>query len=233
MKLLAIDTATEACSAALYIDDVITERYALAPREHALLILPMVDELLREADIRPGQLDAVAFGRGPGAFTGLRIAAGIAQGIAFGADLPVVSVSTLAALAQGCHRERGVTRVLTAIDARIGEIYWGAYACDIEGLVRALGAECVTKPQDAPLPEGEGWCAAGNAWAVYGDALRARLQGRVDVVDAARYPHAHDVALLAVAAYRRGETVGAEQAAPVYLRDEVAVKSTPINEERA
>lgn len=227
MKLLAIDTATEACSAALYSDGVIVERYALAPREHAGLILPMVDELLREADIRPAQLDAVAFGRGPGAFTGLRIAAGVAQGIAFGADLPVVPISTLAALAQGCYRERGVARVLAAIDARIGEVYWGSYACDIDGLMRACGVEYVTRADAVPPPEGEGWCGAGNAWAAYGDALRARLRGRVSDVEGARYPHAHDVALLAAAAYRRGETVGAEQAAPVYLRDEVAVKSTP------
>src|SRR3569833_3307602 len=133
MKLLAIDTATEACSAALYLDGAVNKRYVLAPREHALLILPMIDELLRDANLSPLELDAVAFGRGPGAFTGLRIAAGVAQGIAYGADLPVVPVSSLAALAQGCYRERGVTRVLATIDARIGEVYWGAYRLGSDG----------------------------------------------------------------------------------------------------
>src|SRR3569623_782227 len=186
MNLLAIDTATEACSAALYLDGAIAARYALAPREHARLILPMVDELLREADIKPTQLDAVSFGRGPGALTGLRIAAGVVQGIAYGADLPVVPVSSLAALAQGCYRERGVTRILATIDAGIG-------------------------------------------WAAYGDSLQSRLQEHVSHVEGARRPHAQDVALLAAAAYRRGETVSAAQAAPVYLRDEVAVKSVSLS----
>lgn len=232
MKLLAIDTATEACSAALYIDGMISERYALAPREHARLILPMADELLREADIKPAQLDAVAFGRGPGAFTGLRIAAGVAQGIAYGADLAVAPISTLAALAQGCHRERGVTRVLAAIDARIGEVYWGMYERAGDGLVELRGEECVVTPDAVSLPEGEGWCGAGGGWTAYGDTLCARLQGRVTDIDAARYPRAHDVALLAAAACRRGEAVSAEQAAPVYLRDEIAVKSAEFSEDK-
>lgn len=225
MKLLAIETATDACSAALYLDGVLSERYVLAPREHARLILPMVDELLREADLSPGVLDAVAFGRGPGAFTGLRIAAGVAQGIAFGADLPVVAVSSLAALAQGLCRERGAARVLAAVDARIGEVYWGIYEADAARLMVLRGEEQVILPGEVALPEGGGWHGAGSAWEVYGDILRARLSGRLAGIDAARHPRAHDVALLAVAAYRRGEAVSAELAAPVYLRDEVAVKS--------
>jgi len=228
MNLLAIDTATEACSAALYLDGAIAARYALAPREHARLILPMVDELLREADIKPTQLDAVSFGRGPGAFTGLRIAAGVVQGIAYGADLPVVPVSSLAALAQGCYRERGVTRVLATIDARIGEVYWGMYELG-EGVAELRGEERVMTPHSVPLPEGEGWYGAGSGWAAYGDILQTRLQDHVSHVEGARCPHAHDVALLAAAAYRRGETVSAAQAAPVYLRDEVAVKSVSLS----
>ncbi len=225
MKLLAIETATEACSAALYLDGALSERYVLAPREHARLILPMVDELLREADLSPGALDAVAFGRGPGAFTGLRIAAGVAQGIAFGADLPVVAVSSLAALAQGLCRQRGAARVLAAVDARIGEVYWGIYEADAARLMVSRGEEQVILPGEVALPEGGGWHGAGSAWEVYGDILRARLSGRLAEIDAARHPRAHDVALLAAAAYRRGEAVSAELAAPVYLRDDVAVKS--------
>ncbi|MEK7322036.1 MAG: tRNA (adenosine(37)-N6)-threonylcarbamoyltransferase complex dimerization subunit type 1 TsaB [Pseudomonadota bacterium] len=224
MKLLAIETASEACSAALYLDGALSERYALAPREHARLILPMVDELLREADLSPGVLDAVAFGRGPGAFTGLRIAAGVAQGIAFGVDLPVVAVSSLAALAQGLYRERGAARVLAAIDARIGEVYWGKYEADATGLMILRGEERVVPPGEVSLPEGGDWHGVGSAWGIYGDSLRTRLSGRLATIDAARYPRACDVAVLAAAAYRRGEAVSAELAAPVYLRDEVAVK---------
>ena len=224
MKLLAIETATEACSAALYLDGALAERHALAPREHARLILPMVDALLAEAGLRPAQLDALAFGRGPGAFTGLRIAAGVAQGIAFGADLPVLPVSSLAALAQGMARERGATRVLAAIDARIAEVYWGAYEIDDTGLMVLRGEERVILPGEVPLPAGASWCGAGSGWAVYGEVLQAHLRGRLAEIDAARYPHARDLALLAVAAYGRGEALSAEHAAPVYLRDEVAVK---------
>ncbi len=225
MKLLAIETATEACSAALYLDGALSERYALAPREHARLILPMADELLAEAGLGAAQLDALAFGRGPGAFTGLRIAAGVAQGIAFGADLPVLPVSSLAALAQGMARERGAARVLAAIDARIGEVYWGAYERGGAGLMVLRGEEHVTAPAAVPSPAGADWRGAGSGWAVYGEVLQARLGGQVVEVDAARYPQARDVALLAVAAYGRGEALSAEQAAPVYLRDEVALKA--------
>ncbi len=224
MKLLAIETASEACSAALYLDGALSERYALAPREHARLILPMVDELLREADLSPGALDAVAFGRGPGAFTGLRIAAGVAQGIAFGAELPVVAVSSLAALAQGLYRERGAARVLAAIDARIGEIYWGSYEADAAGLMVLRGKELLISPGEIALPDGGDWYGAGSAWKIHDDILRTSLSGQLLEIDAERNPRAYDVAALGVAAYRRGETMRAELAAPVYLRDEVAVK---------
>ena len=123
MKLLALDTATEACSAAVLADGEVLERYELAPRRHAALILPMIESVLAEAGLEISQLDAIAVGRGPGAFTGVRIAIGIAQGIAFAADLPVALVSTLAALALGTARDTGATRIAAALDARMGEIY--------------------------------------------------------------------------------------------------------------
>lgn len=224
MKLLALDTATEACSAALYIDGAVEARHELAPRGHAQLILPMIDALLGAAGLSPAALDAVAFGRGPGAFTGLRIAAGVAQGIAFGADRPVVPVSSLAALAQGMYRERGARHVLAAVDARIGEVYFAAYEAGADGLVTLRGGECVAPPAAVPLPEGGDWHGAGTGWEAYAEALQARLRGHVAAVEARRHPHAHDVALLAAAAYGRGEVVAAELAVPVYLRDEVAAK---------
>lgn len=226
MKLLAIDTSTEACSAALLIANEISDRYRLAPREHTQLILPMIDELMREADLRPGDLDVVAFGRGPGAFTGLRIAASVAQGIAFAADLPVVPVSSLAALAQGVCREMGYARVLAAIDARIQEVYWGAYQRDERGLVRLCGEELICSPLQVPLPAGDGWYGAGSGWKAYLAPLRQRLGVALNAWEGQRYPLARDVAVLAAAEYLHGVAVDAEQALPVYLRDEVAFKPT-------
>ena len=135
-KLLAIDTSTEACSAALGIGGDVRERYEFAPRQHAELILPMVDALLAEGQIKLKDLDGLAFGRGPGAFTGVRIATGVIQGLAFGAGLPVVPVSSLAALAQGAAP--GHSSIMSAFDARMGEVYWGAFAVDKQGLVRIL-----------------------------------------------------------------------------------------------
>ncbi len=226
MKLLAIDTSTEACSAALLIADEISERYRLAPREHTQFILPMIDELMSEAGLTPGDLNVVAFGRGPGAFTGLRIAASVAQGIAFAADLPVVPVSSLAALAQGVCREMGYARVLAAIDARIQEVYWGAYQRDEHGLVRLCGKELVCSPLQVPLPSEDDWFGAGSGWGAYLAPLRQRLGVALSAWEGQRYPAARDVAVLAAAGYRRGVAVDAEQALPVYLRDEVAFKPT-------
>ena len=153
MKLLALDTATEACSAALLVDDAIIERYELAPRRHAALILPMIEAVLAEAGIGVAQLDALAFGCGPGAFTGLRIAAGVAQGIALAGGLPVVPVSTLAAIACHAVARYGVERVAAAIDARMGEVYWGTYRAARDGGVVLMGAERVCSPALATVPD--------------------------------------------------------------------------------
>jgi len=222
--VLAIDTATEACSAALMIADEIAERYEIAPRRHAELILPMIDTLLAEAGIGLDRVDVLGFGCGPGAFTGVRIAAGVAQGIAFGAELPVVPVSTLAALAQGALRTGSQTDVLAAIDARMHEVYWGAYQVDEAGLMRLHGAECVSPPAEVPLPPEGKWFGVGTGWDAYGDALRARLDKRVAGSDERCWPRARDVALLAAAGYRAGVAVTADAALPVYLRDRVVAQ---------
>ena len=224
MKLLAIETATEACSAALYQDGEVTERYQIAPRGHTDLILPMVDGLLAEAGLKPAQLDAITFGRGPGAFTGVRIATGVVQGIAFALELPVVPVSTLAALAQGGRREFGWTSVAVAIDARMGEVYWGLFEESGDGNMQVVGGELVSPPQQVPLLHGHQWHGIGSGWHSYATELAER-QG-VAMVDAIGdyFPHAQDVATLAAAAYQRGETVSAEQALPHYLRDQVVQK---------
>lgn len=217
MKLLALDTATEACSAAVWADGDVLERYELAPRRHAALILPMIESVLAEAGLSVGQLDAIAVGRGPGAFTGVRIAVGMAQGIAFAVDRPVALVSTLAALALGAARATGQARIAAALDARMGEVYWGAYA--VHGHEAALlGEEQVCAPEIVAAPPGE-WFGAGSGWAAYAATLARRL-----TVSAWRgdcYPHAGDIARLAAAPAGRMGWVAAEQAAPVYLRDRV------------
>lgn len=223
MKLLAIETATEGCSAALAIDGEIRERFQIAPRGHTELILPMVDELMAEAGISISQVDAMAFGRGPGAFTGVRIAVGVTQGIAFGADLPVVPVSTLAAVAQGCEADQ----VLVALDARMNEVYWGAYQRNAAGLMDLVGEERVSPPAEVPLPEGADWRGAGVGWAAYETLLAERCASQLsaaDAWDAAILPHARDVAVLGLAGFKAGQAVTAEQALPIYLRDKVTWK---------
>lgn len=220
MKLLALDTATEACSAAVWVDGGVAERYLLAPRRHAALIMPMIEAVLAEAGLGVGHLDAIAFGRGPGAFTGIRIAVGITQGIAFAADVPVVPISTLAALALGAAREFEQTHIATALDARMGEVYWGAYRVDGDDAI-ARDSERVCPPELVTAPSGL-WFGAGGGWAVHGETLARRLQ--VAGWRSACYPRAGDVARLAAVHARRGEWVSAERALPVYLRNEVAIK---------
>lgn len=220
MKLLAFDTSTDACSAAVLMDDAVLERYELAPRRHAVLILPMIEAILAEAGLTVAQLDAIAFGRGPGAFTGVRIAVGIAQGIAFAADLPAVPVSTLAALALGTARETGHTRIAAALDARMGEIYWGLYAA-ADARVESLAAECVIAPTAVSALPGD-WFGAGSGWLEYAAVLSQRLI--VSGWAGERLPRAGDMARLAAHPSHRAEWVPAEQALPVYLRNEVARK---------
>lgn len=228
MKLLAIETATEACSAALLISGEIYLKYEIAPREHARRILVMIDELMADAQLVPEQLDALAFGRGPGSFIGVRIAAGITQGIAYSADLPVVPVSTLAALAQGC----GYDHVLAAIDARMGEIYFGQFKrfADTD-TVSSCTPEQLIPPEHVTLFETGAdivWSGVGSGWQTYHDQLTGSLPAEMhlEINPSAEhlYPTAKSVAELAVPVVNAGQTVSAEQALPVYLRDQVANK---------
>ena len=223
MKLLAIETATTACSAALSVSGEVRQRFEIAPRRHAELLLPMIGELLAEAGLSPMQLDAVAFGRGPGAFTGVRIAAACAQGIGFGADVPVVPVSTLAILAQGAARTGHGPLIMAAMDARVREVYAGAYRSDEPPVVIPCGPETVCAPGDVTLPPGAGpWFGVGDAWTAYGEELRGLFVTALAGFDAGRCPEARDAAMLGIHIYRNGGAVPAEQALPVYLRDRVA-----------
>ena len=223
VNILALDTATEACSAAVLMGEDIIERYELAPRGHAGLILPMIEAVLAQAGIARAALDAIAFGCGPGAFTGVRIAAGVAQGIAFALDVPVVRVSTLAAIARQAMSEQSAERVLAAIDARMGEVYLGAYRRAQDNGVLLCGRERVLAPSSvSPYLRGE-WVGAGSGWGVHGQVL-ARRSG-ITQWWPQTYPRARDVASLGALAYRWGERVTAEQAIPTYLRDNVARKA--------
>lgn len=224
MKLLAVDTATEACSAALLIDGEIRQQYKLAPREHSHLILPMVDQLLAEAGLGPAQLDALAFGRGPGAFMGIRIAAGVVQGIGFAHDLPVVPVSTLLALAHNAYRETGVEHILAAIDARMQEVYWSAWQHNA-GEWRCLCDERVCRPDAVSLPQtGEHWLGAGSGWHSYRESLQQHCGKLLTGTLPQCFPSAEAIAELAAVDYASGNTVDAAAAVPVYLRDKVAAK---------
>jgi tRNA threonylcarbamoyladenosine biosynthesis protein TsaB len=224
VKLLALDTATEACSAALAVDERVHARAVEAPREHGDRILAMLDELLSDAGIGVADLDVLAYGCGPGAFTGVRIGVGVAQGIGFAHELPVVGVSTLAALAQGAHRLHGAERVAAAIDARMGEVYWGAFALNEAGLMEPVLTEVVASPEAVEIPPGNGWHGVGTGWETYPEALATRM-GPALAADLGRaLPDARDMLPLARAAYERGEAVAAADALPVYLRDRVAAK---------
>ncbi|MFZ1325095.1 MAG: tRNA (adenosine(37)-N6)-threonylcarbamoyltransferase complex dimerization subunit type 1 TsaB [Candidatus Contendobacter sp.] len=220
MNLLALDTATEACSAAVWLDGRVVEQYEWAPRRHAALIMPMIEAVLAEAGVQVAQLDAIAFGCGPGSFTGVRIAVGIAQGIAFAADLPVVPVSTLAALALGAGMETGQPRIAAALDARMGEIYWGVYAVGATD-AEPLAEERVCAPEAVTAPPGT-WFGAGSGWTAHAELLARALP--VNGWLGACHPRAAAVARLAAVPSRRGAWVTAEQALPVYLRNQVAAK---------
>jgi tRNA threonylcarbamoyladenosine biosynthesis protein TsaB len=224
MKLLSLDTATEACSVAIYVDGEINERYLLAPQQHANLVLPMAEELLSEAGLALNQLDALAFGRGPGSFTGVRIAAGVAQGMAFSADLPVIPVSSLAALAQGAVGESDVDSILAVIDARMQEIYWCAYHVDEHKLVKSICDEQVCAVENINLPDSDSWLGVGSGWTTYPDELQQLCSSASTDIKRDRFPRSCDIAKLGADAFARGGAVAAELAIPVYLRDNVARK---------
>ena len=230
--ILALDSSTEACSVALLRGSgeqtEITGQSQLAIRQHNKILLPMVEEVLAEAGCSLKQVDLIAFGRGPGSFVGLRVGCGVAQGLAFGIDCPVVAISTLRAMAQGAYRTFGAQAVMAAIDARMKEIYWGAYALDEQNCMQPLIDEVVCPPERALFSESckainFDWSAMGTGWC-YRERILAEISvspSKVVRTEEQWFPNARDIALLAVREFEEGNVVSPEQAQPIYLRDQV------------
>ena len=220
MRILAFDTSTEVCAAALFDGERWSERREQAGSRHSELLLPMVRALLRESGLGLTDLDGIAFGAGPGSFTGLRIACGVAQGLAFGAGLPLVGVASLEAMAESARAKHGWTRVAAALDARMGEIYFAAYTRNGDEW-RTEIEPCVQPADEAPIPAGR-WFGAGNGFAVY-PALIAHLA--VAALDPDIVPSAIAIGALALPRFAAGEGVTASEAAPFYVRHRVALTS--------
>jgi tRNA threonylcarbamoyladenosine biosynthesis protein TsaB len=224
LKILAIETGTEACSAALLLNDDLRELYEFAPRRHAELILPFVDQLLAAAELRLHDLDGIALGRGPGSFTGVRIGASVAQGLAFGADIGIVPVSSLAALALDAHSEFGVASVVAALDARMNEIYVGAFAFDATGRGLPLIEEQICPPQELRLGIDGSCLGVGTGFDSYRRQLTEVLGTSLKRIVPDRYPRARAVARLGAHSLATEPALPPEQVTPVYLRNQVARK---------
>ena len=221
MRILALDTSTEICAVALGGSAGFEERAVSAGQRHSELLLPMIRSLLADAGMSLQELDGIAFGAGPGSFTGLRIACGIAQGLALGTGLPLVGVSTLAAMAEVARQRDGRGRVVAALDARMHEVYIAAYEHDGARWHERV-APAVVKPEAAPLPPAAGWLGVGGAFAAY-PALRLRLAAALADCDAGVTPTASAIGALALPRFAAGESVPARDAAPLYVRHRVAL----------
>lgn len=219
---LAVDTATEACSVALSQDGTVLERFEPMQREHTQRLLPMIEAVLAEAGTSVARLDGICCGIGPGSFAGLRIGLGVVKGLALARDLPVAGVSSLAMLAQGAFR-RGAEQVAAVIDARMSEVYFGAYGRDSRGLAASLLADRVCAPDQTPQLPGGRWAAVGTGWGRYEAVLRVRVGMPPEWIDAAALPRAGAALALGVPVLEAGQGQSADVLAPAYLRDRVAL----------
>jgi tRNA threonylcarbamoyladenosine biosynthesis protein TsaB len=212
MNILAFDTATDACSVALKVDEQIYSRHEIAPRMHAQLLLPIIQSLLDEAKITLPALNAVAFGCGPGSFMGVRLATGMAQGLAFGLSIPVISVSTLQVIAQSKHEETGEKSIAAGWDARMGEVYWGFYTCDSEGVMQSAQPEtlCTLEEIDKNRFAAVGSTFAGN---IFSDDT---------------YPDAKAMLTIAQSKFLRNEVTTPADAHPQYIRHHVVHNHTKL-----
>lgn len=231
MRLLAIDSATEFCSVALSSDEHVISRGEELPRQHSQALLPYVNELLTEAGVTLKELDGIVVSQGPGSFTGVRIGASIAQGLAFSQHLPMVQISTLAAMAQACYRQHGATQVVAAIDARMGEVYFGTYRL-VDGLMVLQGEEIVCAPREVKIhadanDAADSWMTCGTGWETYAEALTNALATLELEASQVRLPHAIDMLALARPRFAAGEAIDAMDLSPNYLRNEVTWQKLP------
>jgi len=228
MNILALDTSTEYCSVALLQDGTMNERSELVGQKHSEVLMTMLDDLLKESDVSINQLDVIAFGKGPGSFTGVRIACGVAQGLALGGDLNVVGVCTLEALAQAS----GHDKVIAALDARMSEIYLAAYEKSTGGW-KTVCEPCLCAATDSPSVSGEEWFGVGSGYAVQDAALQAHYGQQLSGVDAKAVPQASAIAQIAATELTKGNAVDAALALPLYLRNKVALKTSERDDARA
>lgn len=221
MKLLAIDTTSDACSVALQLDTDISERHHVEARAHTRILVPMIRELLEEKKLHTGDLDAVVLGNGPGSFIGMRISASLAQGLCFGAGLPLVPVSSLAAVAAEVMSDEGAERVVVAQDARMNEVYFGVYERGPEALPVAMVEERIVAARDGGSLAGHGWIGAGAGWARYPE-LVAASRDAVSRISGIQVPRARFLLRLGERQMQRGGAVDPQELAPAYLRTKVA-----------
>ena len=227
MRILALDTSTEYLSLALWLDGQTHVRELLAGQTHSQRILPLLRELLMETKLEMQDLDGIAFGAGPGSFTGLRIGCGVAQGLAYGANLPVVGVSTLLALAQGSATEKvqgsAADKVIACLDARMGEVYHAAYVKRGDGW-HETSAPGLYKPDAVPAVSGDGWIGVGSGWKAYTEQLNTCYHQQINRLMPDAYPHALAIAALAEPMFAASLGKPAAEAAPMYIRNKVALK---------
>ncbi len=219
MNILALDTSTEFCSVAVWRDGAVQQRVVRAGQSHSTILLELIDAVLQDGGLRLNALDGIAYGAGPGSFTGLRIACATAQGLAFATGIPLAGIGTLQALAAGCSAER----VIGCLDARMQEIYHAAYRRVGDTYIE-VSAPRVCAPDAAPQLEGNGWTGCGSGFAAYREVLGQRYGAQLAVIDGTAHPQAQDIAQLAAPVFASGGGIPAEQAAPLYVRDRVALK---------
>ncbi|XOV78757.1 MAG: tRNA (adenosine(37)-N6)-threonylcarbamoyltransferase complex dimerization subunit type 1 TsaB [Aestuariibacter sp.] len=227
-KILVIDTATEACSVAFSLNGTVTSKFAVCPQEHSKRLLPMVDELLKDAKVTINDIDILGVGIGPGSFTGVRIAMGMAQGLAFGAKIPVVGASTLQAMAQETYHRTGVGQVYSAIDARMSEVYFAGFDVDDAGLMCEREVQQVLPPQQVAseyLGSGREFGFAGTGWQAYSE-----LQNSVSGAPLVQYPSAEFMLPFVIAQLEQQKAIDIMDLEPVYLRDKVTWKKLPGRE---
>jgi tRNA threonylcarbamoyladenosine biosynthesis protein TsaB len=219
MKILAFDTATAACTVAVSANHEILQRTEIAPQRHAELILPMIDSLLQEAGISLQQLDAIAVGRGPGSFMGVRIAAGVAQALGYAANLPIMPISTLQILAQTAYLQTCKENIIAGWDARMQAIYWGIYHLDNQGIMSPIQPDTLSLPHEINFNREKTYLMAGNAWPTYRQQLDPMIQSSPTIADI--YPQAHVMISIAQMLYQQGKLCSPFEIEPVYLRDHI------------